>query len=647
MCGITGFWNLTGARVDPLAFDRFTDSLSHRGPDGRGVESFLDGALRLGHRRLAILDPSDSGKQPMSYGPMGNGKARYWIVHNGEVFNFIEIRRELEALGHRFASQSDTEVIVAAYAQWGADCQLRFNGMWAFAIWDDQERTLFLSRDRFGIKPLFFRRTSNKLIFASELKAFAFLEPVAIDETELARSVINTFYQDSQTKTLLKGVERLLPGHCATVTAGSVNQQRWWNTLDHCEEAPAGYEAQIERFRELLTDACRLRMRSDEEVVSCLSGGLDSSAIVSLVARDLAGWGRDSSARISNTGQTAITMSFPGAPNDETDYARQVAENAGAVWKTGTLPDSYAVDDLLDAVWAAEAVFLNAPLAIERTYRTVAEFGYRVTLDGHGADEQLGGYPQHLVPAMAVARGLAQPRRSWELARLYRDSAHSSGQWQYHNPLWMMFGFTPGVGAVYKTARDVKRRIFADRPKTSGWLRPFEPLGDIDHALPELSRLDPFQQTLYRHFHATILPTYLRIFDRASMANSVEIRMPFMDWRLVTFCFSLPATSLAGGGYSKRILRDCVKGVMPEAVRTRKDKIGIASPMANLFNGPLREPVREIVNEPGFLTSVLWDGPAIRDHVNKVESWSYHGAQDVWRFVNAYLLCEAFARQQR
>ena len=651
MCGITGFWDLTGARVEPLAFDRFTDSLAHRGPDGRGVESFLDGALRLGHRRLAILDPSEQGKQPMSYeptsdGPVRNGKARYWIVHNGEVFNFIEIRRELEALGHRFASQTDTEVIVAAYAEWGPDCQLRFNGMWAFAIWDNQERTLFLSRDRFGIKPLFFRRTKSTFIFASELKSFAFLGgPVAVDEIELARSIADTFYQDSRTKTLLNGVERLLPGHCAWLSAGSLRQRRWWTTLDHCGEVPASYAAQIEQFRELLTDACRLRMRSDEEVVSCLSGGLDSSAIVSLVARDLADWGRDSSARISNTGQTAITLSFPGAPNDETAFAGQVAEYAGVDWKTRYLADHYDVDDLMDAVWDSEAVYANAPLAILGTYRSVAELGYRVTLDGHGADEMLGGYGQHIVAAMKLARGFAHPLRTLELSGIYQGVMGGGAQWIEHNPWWMAVGFTPLLGQVLNAARAVKRQIRGDARNVTRWLRPHDADGGADRGLAELDDLDPFKRELYRSFHATVLPTYLRMFDRLAMASSVEIRMPFMDWRLVTFCFSLPATSLAGGGFSKRILRDCVKGAMPEAVRTRKDKIGIASPMANLFNGPLREPVREIVNEPGFLASVMWDGPAIRDHVNSVASWRYHEAQDVWRFINAYLLCEAFARQ--
>jgi len=612
------------------------------------VETFLNGALRLGHRRLAILDPSEDGKQPMSYGPMGNGKARYWIVHNGEVFNFIEVRAELEARGHRFVSDTDTEVIVAAYAEWGVDCLPRFNGMWAFAIWDDQEKTLFLSRDRFGVKPLFFRRDTDSFVFASELKSFASLgQPATIDTGQLTHVIAHTFFQESQSRSLLKGVERLRPGHWALVSGRDFEQLRWWNTLEHTESVPESYEAQTERFLELLTDACRLRMRSDETVVSCLSGGMDSSAVVSVIARELQGWSGQQDSRVSSDRQTAVTMSFPGAPNDEAAFAKTVADNANAVWKPVYLPERYDAKDMLEAVWASETLYMNAPLAILSNYREVAGLGYRVTVEGHGSDEMLGGYLPHLVTAMKQARGLAHPIRTFQLARIYGGMSGTGGQWYSHNPVMMALRFTPGLSQVFGLARKLRNRIPGDRPNVRRWLAQQELDLEPDWVFPEMTELEPVKRELYRQFHSTVLPTYLCHFDRLPMSSSVEVRMPFIDWRLVSYCFSLPDSSLIGPRYSKRILRDSMKGLVPEAIRMRRDKIGIASPMAQLFNGPLREPVREIVNEPGFLTSVMWNGPAIRDHVNKVESWSYHGAQDVWRFVNAYLLCEAFARQQR
>src|SRR5919199_6560634 len=214
MCGIVGILNFQQP-INPVELDRFTDSLSHRGPDGRGT--FIDGNLGLGHRRLAILDLSEAGKNPMPYG--GENGKRYWITYNGEVYNFLELRHELKDLGHRFKSETDTEVVVAAYAQWGEDCLLRFNGMWAFAIWDTVERKLFLARDRFGIKPLYYLQGASRFAFASELKAFLALDnfSVALNE-EIIPQIIqsNQAYEGTTDSTIMKNVLRLPGGHCLT-----------------------------------------------------------------------------------------------------------------------------------------------------------------------------------------------------------------------------------------------------------------------------------------------------------------------------------------------------------------------------------------------------------------------------------------------
>ena len=207
MCGIVGIWNRQGLPIDVYELDRFTDSLAHRGPDGRGTYIDKKACFGIGHRRLAILDLTNSGHQPMAY-----GDKRYWITYNGEIYNFIELRTELELLGHHFHSESDTEVILAAYVQWGKACQFKFNGMWSFAIWDSHERQLFLSRDRFGIKPLFYLYDDKHFIFASELKAFMSLSSKLQPQFDLGIIALYANIESAR-KTLLKGVMNLNGGH--------------------------------------------------------------------------------------------------------------------------------------------------------------------------------------------------------------------------------------------------------------------------------------------------------------------------------------------------------------------------------------------------------------------------------------------------
>jgi asparagine synthase (glutamine-hydrolysing) len=251
MCGICGLWRFDGAPVSTQAIAAMSDRLAHRGPDGAGIH--LDVALGLGHRRLAILDLSPAGHQPMSY-----GAGRWWITFNGEIYNFLELRTELEAKGHAFASDSDTEVILAAYAEWGVDCLLKFNGMWAFAIWDNQERTLWLARDRFGVKPLFYLRQPGRFAFASEIKAFLALPGFTsrLNLPVLKAELLDIHSQEGGPNCLLHDVYRLPAGHWLRVDAeGQVSVRRWWQTLDHLTAVPQRLEEQAERFRELFEDA--------------------------------------------------------------------------------------------------------------------------------------------------------------------------------------------------------------------------------------------------------------------------------------------------------------------------------------------------------------------------------------------------------
>lgn len=555
MCGIAGIvWTHDPTRpVDRGGLDRLTDSLAHRGPDGRGVH--LDGPVGLGHRRLAILDLSSAGANPLRYlAPDGR---EFWITYNGEVYNFLELRRELEALGHRFLTETDTEVVAAAYAQWGEDCQARLNGMWAFAVWVPAARTLFLSRDRFAIKPLYYLDQGGRFCFASELKAFAALDGYspACDESVIPLLLANPGrHEGTSDLTLYAGVRRLPGGHCLRIGPdGAPVIRRWWDTAAHLPEVPQDYEEQVERFRELFLDAVRIRMRSDVPVGTCLSGGVDSSAVASAMA-----WLHDRRSgelgRCPEDWRRAYVAAFPGTVIDEREYADVSARHAGARPTYWNFDPEEALGCLLDSVWAMEEVYFGVAVPAWALYREMRRGGTPVSIDGHGADEMLGGYT-----------------------------------WYLDQPM----------GAL-------NRRLDAD-------------------------------------FHRDLLPAILRNYDRCSMAHGIEVRMPFMDWRLVCFCAALPAEAKIGGGHTKRILRDALRGVMHEKNRLRQSKFGFNSPMIEWFNGGLAPLIDRVTGSELFLGSPHWDGPGLRAQVMdkcRRRAWTmadWNTTLGIWTRMNVVL----------
>ena len=547
MCGITGIFNF-GRPISQAELLRFTLALGHRGPDAYGI--FIDGDAGLGHTRLSILDLSEAGKCPMPCG--GANGERYRITFNGEIYNFLELRAELKKKGHVFKSDTDTEVIVAAYIEWGEDCLLRFNGMWAFGIWDTLEKKLFLARDRFGIKPLYFL-VSNRFAFASELKAFPVLDgfQTALNEAVVPQLISSSYaYEGLLDDTIMRGIRRL-PGGCSlTLDAqGQIQMRRWWRTIDHIPQVPVKYEEQVERFRELFFDAVRIRMRSDVPVGTCLSGGIDSSAVASTMAQ-LAREGRDLE-RCAADWQRTFVATFPGTMLDEREYADEVVRHVGASPHYYVFKQEEAVKYVLDSVWAMEDVYGGLAVPTWCLYRELRRKRVVVSLDGHGADELLCGY-------------------SWYLDCLMQD----------------------------------------------------------------------VNRALYDNFHATLLPAILRNFDRCSSAHGIEVRMPFMDWRLVTFCFGLPADSKIGGGFTKRILRDAMKGIMPERVRARRTKLGFNSPMIEWYNCGLRPFIEKVVNDPLWIGSPLFDGRKEREQIlakTRAQAWKqedWNESLRVWTLMN-------------
>ncbi len=650
MCGITGIYFRDGRPVQKDELRRFTDTLIHRGPDGGDV--YVDPAqahVGLGHRRLAILDLSDAGRQPMRSRPSRaeSEDGRYVLTYNGEVYNFLELRRELQSAGYQFHTQTDTEVVLYAYAHWGPACQERFNGMWAFAIYDRREDRLFLSRDRFGIKPLYYYARDAVFSFASETSSFRELSDYRreVDRRNLSRVLADPFGIEGYGETIFAGVRQVRPGYCLRLDRDGLREERWWTTQGHGDTPPEEYAQQSEHLRELLHDAVKLRLRSDVGIGTALSGGLDSSSLFSML-RHVERSGEDVERAPADWHKAYVSV-FPGTDLDEEQYAREVVDywNGDAAYIE---PDfSNLTDWLVNTTRAQDYVYITPPVA-ERVYNRMRTEGVVVSMDGHGVDEMLLGYGGLLEIAWHWALKTGRVGYAAELEDIIVTSVQGDDNAAVRRRMNQARGrLQPGLlrrsyerlpeplKAAYRKLRGVKPGETPPHPFL------FDVPEHARHDLDEVDDMNEIDRLIYESFHVTILPTILRNFDRASMHNGVEIRMPYMDWRFVSYVFQLPIECKAGAGYTKRILRDAMRGLMPESIRLRKQKIGLNAPMRHWFVKELRELILDVVHSRDFLESDIWNGPALRDFAEQRienDSWTWGDCVMFWPYVNAHLI---------
>ncbi len=615
MCGIFG----VVGDIERSTAARSLEMLAHRGPDGGGLWS--GAGITLGHRRLSILDLSDAASQPMA-----DLRGRYHITFNGEIYNFLELRAELEGRGHAFRTDSDTEVILAAFAEWRERCLDRFNGMWAFAIWDAHERALFLARDRFGKKPLFHAAVSGVgFAFASEMKALLPLLPAARPNRRLFRDRGRMFTYEATDECLIEGIARFPAASWGWFRDGRLVTSRWWNTLDHLVEVPRRHEERVELVLETFLDACRLRMRSDVPIGTALSGGLDSSATIASVAEVARERGLE---RTAGDWQHAFVAGFPGTPLDETPFAQRVCEHIGIEATVVEVDPTAAIPRLLDYLRLFEEHYITSPIPFMLTYGAVKRHGISVTLDGHGADELFGGYGfDFLVAIRDAGLDLAAGRRVLDA---YFDSLPPDAT-QFPVPrsrawFWLRWQLKDFVKTllhhnVHPTSRD--------------------------RGHPAWTRLDSLNRRLYVSTHETILPTLLRNYDRYSMANGVEIRMPFLDHRMVSLAFSLPWDAKVRNGFSKAVVRDAVAPYLPHDIAYRKTKIGFNSPWLDWIRGPLKGFMLDTLASTSFRSCGLIDPrkAAVRLRgVLDAEQPTFEDGQEAWLAIAPYLWEQAFLK---
>lgn len=575
MCGIAGIVYEDGPRDAAMAAVRRMIGLQrHRGPDGEG---FYDSAgVSLGHCRLAIIDLGNTGHQPMS-----DPEGRCWITFNGEIYNYLELAQELRTLGYRFRGQSDTEVLLAAYVHWGEACLERLRGMFAFAIWDKNERRLFAARDRLGIKPFHYWTNGNgQLAFSSELKALLEFLPERRANIHLAREFLAWNLLDHEpAETMIAGIQRLPAAHAMTWRPGKgITLRRYWR-LEVSEEVntpPEKKKILSAEFRDRLQESIAGHLRSDVPVGTSLSGGLDSSSIVCLVRTELLKRGawRDN-------WQHTFSACFEHPRIDERPYIEAVAAATGCQTHY-VFPSGERLRDELDTwLWYQdEPVGSTSPYAYYCVARLAREHGIKVLLDGQGADEQLAGYRKFILVY------LRQLIATGHYARAVREA--------------LAFFSSP---EILKTIRlvDGRRYLLPSVPEVNQlWSGESKPVRPLAMALGD--SLGRRLQVDMTHFS---LPVLLRYEDRNTMAFGVESRVPFVDHVLVEWLAKLPADMRLAKGWTKRILRDALVDVLPARVARRKSKLGYSTPESDWVRGPLAAWQNETLSAPEYLKEVV------------------------------------------
>ncbi len=589
MCGIAG---VLDRAVSERLVERMSRLLSHRGPDGVGVWSRAVAGGRVvtfGHRRLSILDLSEAGAQPMA-----DASGRYVLTYNGEIYNYLEVRGELASLGAVFRSRSDTEVILEAYKQWGVNCLSRFNGMFAFALYDSVRGMLFCARDRYGEKPFLYGCGKDFFAFASEYKALLQHPGLSldVDEWRLLQAAHNpSMGLDADRQTVFNSVQQLLPGEAMEVDVRTLECRIWhyWQVTP-AEMRESVVEAEVfAEFRDLLTDAVRLRLRSDVPVGSCLSGGLDSSAIVCIVRRLLG----------PETIYNTFTGRFPGTHADEWTYASQVVDATGVRSHVVEPTVERFLTDLPQFMWFNELpVGGSSQYAQWSVFRLAKERGVTVLLDGQGSDEILGGYEQyfaHYIEALRqsgdrarLARELLQIRERYPLAltppvRSLRDRL------PFRVRHWISDSSGIGTNLLYGMRPEVAEQIARV------------------NSLPRLPGFNPLTNALVQDSFGRFLTTLLRYGDRNSMAHSREVRLPFCDHRIAEFMMRLPPHLLMGEVQTKRLLRESMRGILPEGVRTRWNKQGFRPPQELWFqSAAFLTMARDAFGSARFRSSPFW-----------------------------------------
>ena len=620
MCGIAGIVQHEPAKpVGQARLRQMLGMIRHRGPDQFGI--YLDPHAGLGHARLSILDLSH-GQQPIA-----NEDESLWIILNGEIFNYVELRAELEARGHRFRTQTDTEVVLHAYEESGPDCLTRFNGQFAFAIWNSSRQELFLARDRLGVRPLFYTLVGGGLTFASEIKAIladpriaAQLDPVALDQ-------VFTFWSPLSPRTAFRNIQELPPGHYLLARNGRLTMRQYWSMgfpEKGVHREPGSLAECVEEFRSLLVDSTRIRLRADVPVGAYLSGGLDSSMIAAIVRR------------LGGSKLDTFSIAFSDSQYDERDFQRRMARFLGTDHQVVQATHADIGRVFPEVVWHMETpVMRTSPAPMYLLSKLVRAQNYKVVLTGEGADEFLAGY-DIFKEAMIRRFWARRPHSAWGpllLRRIYPDVAGLSGV----GPSYLAAFFGGRLGDVedpyFSHAirwRNNRRthRFFSDELRSAVDIE-----RGADGSLPPLPRgfekWHPLSQAQYLEI-SVFLSQYLLSSqgDRPAMGHSIEGRFPFLDVRVVEFCNRLPPRLKLHGLTEKFLLREAARDWLPDEICQRGKRPYRAPIHRSFFNAETPDYVREMLGPGEIKAAGLFKPGAVAGLVARIDQGNPLGESD-------------------
>ena len=620
MCGIAGIINLNGQQLDlKRSIKLMTDTIRHRGPDGEGFlfvnrdeiiaaggnetpqliyESNFQYApkksienvsseysIALGHRRLSIIDLSPAGHQPMC-----SADKNLWITYNGEIYNYIELREELKLKGHRFHTNTDTEIILNSYIEWGADCLSKFNGMWAFVIYDRNKNELFAARDRFGVKPFYYYKNKNVFAFASEQKALVKLPFI---KTGVNSKAVFDFFakgeMEYQEEGIFKNIVELFPSYAFTLDIKTKEFRKWKYYSFAVNEKNESFDEKrfeeiAERTKSLLENAITLRLRSDVPVGSCLSGGIDSSVIVGIISYLLKknDAGVDSNLKV-------FTASFKEKEYDESHWAKLVVDATKANWYQVFPDSSQLLNDLQNLVYAQDVpIWSTSTYAQYRVMQSAKENGVKVILDGQGGDELFAGYDTYNIAYwMELLKNGSIHRLNQEL---------NSFNTLPKSILFFIKKYVRLYG-VKKLPVTLQANLYNRYYPDVKYIN--KDLWNENKYRLESSDVtaDSLNKTLYSEFYNTRLKVYLKCEDRCSMWHSVESRTPFADdVNLIEYVFQQPGAYKIYNSINKYLLREASKDYIPDAIRNRKDKMGYHTPN-NRWISEIKNDVKYLFNE--------------------------------------------------
>lgn len=601
MCGIAGQYVFSGHRPDISLLKKMSDSLVHRGPDDSGIYS--DDKAGLVHRRLSIIDLSPEGRQPMA-----NEDDTLWLVFNGEIYNYMELRDELANLGHTFRTKTDSEVIIHAFEEWGHECLNRFNGMWSFAIWNIKKKELFCARDRVGIKPFYYSYTDTGIIFASEIKALCKNHQTGkmVNDEKLI-AFLKWGLSDYDNETMFEGILQLPPGHFMRITDDSAEINSYWNPNPSKEAVSINISDNelSQNFLCLLSDSVKLHLRSDVPVGTCLSGGLDSStitAIINKIKKD-----EETSSEISSA-QNTFSAVFSDKRFDESEFI-DIAVKSSDVAAHYIRPSPKQLwDDIDHLIYSNDEPFMQLTLYSQYCVMREISKNVKVVLDGQGADELLGGYIAYFYCHIKDLLISGHPLRA------------------------ISEGF--GVVRHHRSFIEYAVKQFFVRKQRRGLIKGEEiPLKRYQGSLNDALNCD---------LKSTNLPYLLHWEDRTSMAFSVEARVPFLDYRVIEFLTSLPADQKIRKGITKFILRKSIKGLVPEKIRCRMDKKGFSTPEEVWMKEELRNNILEVMNSESFKKRKYWNAGEVLKEYERYLCGKSEYSSEIWRIVCAELWLRIF-----